>query len=91
VRSSSARCCLYGTWDTRPSDRPHPALNADRVFGHRRVMRRADRIPKAGGPPRVARALMAEIDQLARAKHVVAHRVACKQNAKEKHVVALTP
>jgi hypothetical protein len=48
-----------------------------------------DRQPPEDGPTLGARVLMNEIDQLARAKHLVGHRVAYKMNDKGEHVVAV--
>jgi hypothetical protein len=48
-----------------------------------------NRTANENGPTLGARVLMTEIEQLARAKHLVGHRIAYKMNAKGEHVVAL--
>jgi ribosomal protein L35AE/L33A len=49
----------------------------------------SDRTRGRDGPTLGARVLMAEIDQIAKAKHLVGHRVAYKMNDKGEHVIAL--
>jgi hypothetical protein len=47
------------------------------------------RDPQGDRPTLGARVLMNEIEQLARAKHLVNHRVAYKMNERGEHVIAL--
>ncbi len=53
------------------------------------VARKSDRPPLRDEPTLGARVLMSEIEQIARAKHLVGFRVAYKRNANDEHVVAL--
>ena len=48
-----------------------------------------DRMANEGGPTLGARVLMTELEQLARAKRLVGHRVVYKMNDRGEHVIAL--
>jgi len=66
-----------------------PTLDTERMRRHgSRTMGCRNRSANEGGPTLGARVLMNEIEQLARAKHLVG-RVAYKMNDKGEHVVAL--